>query len=64
MGRRGWSVALGLYALIGVVDGSARVVEARRATGAPVGPATVAVGFSAGLFWPLDLVGRLLFPAR
>ena len=64
MSRRGWVIALWLYAAAGLADGSARVVEEHRATGAPVGPATIAVGFCAGLFWPLDLVARLLLAAR
>jgi hypothetical protein len=64
MSRRAWAIVLVLYAAIGLADASARVVEEHRATGVAVGPATIAVGFSAGLFWPLDLVARLLFAAR
>jgi len=64
MTRRGWVVVLVLYAAAGLVDGAARVTAEQRATGAPLGLATIAVGFSAGLFWPIDLVARLLLAPR
>jgi hypothetical protein len=59
-----WAIGMGLYAIVGVVDGAARVIEEQRATGTPISASTVAVGFAAGSFWPLDLAGRLLFAAR
>ena len=53
-----------LYATAGLIDGVVRITAEQRATGAPIGLATIAVGFSAGLFWPLDLVARLLLASR
>jgi hypothetical protein len=65
MKRRIWLVVLCLYAIAGIVDGVSRAKGASRSADAPVGPATVAVAFCAGLFWPLDIaVRQLLAPRR
>jgi hypothetical protein len=63
MRRRVWLAGLVLYALATAIDGTARAMEASRA-GERMGPAVVAVAFCAGLFWPIDLVARVLLAAR
>ena len=58
--RRLWLVGLWLYALAGAADaavylrGEARIGQDWRT------PDNLAVAFSAGLFWPVDLVAKAL----
>jgi hypothetical protein len=61
--RRVWLIVLCLYAMAGAIDMMDRVAAARRA-GGPLGVATLAVAFCGGLFWPLDLAGRVLLGGR
>jgi len=63
MKRRVWLIVLVLYAVAAVADSAVRVAEARR-IGEPMGPATFAVAFCAGLFWPIDIVARPLLQPR
>ena len=58
--RRLWLVGLWLFALAGAADAA---VYLRGETLAGQGwwtPDNLAVAFSAGLFWPVDLIARLL----
>jgi len=52
-------IVLVLYLTAGVIDGVVRVHEAT-AAGQKFGLAALAVAYCAGLFWPIDLVARLL----
>jgi hypothetical protein len=56
--RRLWALALVLYAAIGLADLGWRLDTFRRA-GEPMA-ANIPVAFAAGLFWPADLVARIL----
>ena len=59
--RRLWLAALVLYGAAGLADMSARLAAERRAGHDWHDPAHLTVAFSAGLFWPVDLVaGHLL----
>jgi len=58
--RRLWLAALVLYAAAGVADGATRMESLARTTAHPGTLATLRVAFCAGLFWPLDVAGRLL----
>ena len=60
MSRRVWLVVLWLYALGAAADMAGHLGADRRAGGDWMRPANLAVAFSAGLFWPADLVARLL----
>jgi hypothetical protein len=55
-----WTIALCLYALAAVVDFAAHLQSDSRAGRDWHDPANLAVAFSAGLFWPADLVALLL----
>ena len=60
MGRRAWLVGLVLYAIAGATDAA---IFLRNEAGAGQdwrAPDNLAVAFSAGLFWPVDLLARLL----
>ena len=57
--RRLWLAALLVYVVIGAVDFSVRLFEDRQ-PGERFHPANVIVAFAAGLFWPADIVARLL----
>ena len=60
MGRRAWLVGLVLYAIAGAADAA---IFLRNEAGAGQdwrAPDNLAVAFSAGLFWPVDLMARLL----
>ena len=56
--RRLWLAALCLYALAALADMAAHLNEVAR-TGEPIAP-NIPVAFAAGLFWPVDLVARIL----
>jgi hypothetical protein len=56
--RRLWLAALLVYAAIGVAEMALRLDAFARA-GEPVA-ANIPVAFPAGLFWPADLVARIL----
>ena len=56
--RRLWLAALCVYAAIGFIDMAARLHEVGQA-GEPIAP-NIPVAFAAGLFWPADLVARVL----
>lgn len=63
MKRRVWLLVLVLYLAAAVADTGYRIVEASR-IGLKIDPATFAVAFCAGLFWPIDLVARPLLTPR
>jgi hypothetical protein len=63
MKRRIWLIVLVLYLVAATADAGYRIVDARR-TGFKIDPATFAVAFCAGLFWPIDIVARPLLTAR
>ena len=56
--RRLWVAALCLYAIAGLADMAAHLNDVRSA-GEPIA-SNVPVAFAAGLFWPADLVARVL----
>jgi hypothetical protein len=55
-----WTIALCLYAFAALVDFAAHLQTDSRAGRDWHDPANLAVAFSAGLFWPADLVASLL----
>jgi hypothetical protein len=57
--RRLWLAALCLYGAIAVADFSTRLFEDRQ-SGERISPANAIVAFAAGLFWPADIVARIL----
>jgi hypothetical protein len=61
MRRRAWLVALCLYAVAVVADIAVHLREDRQLGAGTIGYSEVTVAFAAGLFWPADLIGRLLF---
>ena len=62
MSRRVWLIALCLYAAAAAGDFAAHLAADSRAGRNWHDPANLAVAFSAGLFWPADLVTSLLLP--
>jgi hypothetical protein len=60
MSRRVWLVALCLYAIAAVADATVYLREETLAGQDWRAPDNLAVAVSAGLFWPVDLVARLL----
>jgi hypothetical protein len=60
IGRRLWLAALVLYGAAGIADMSSRLAAEQRAGRDWHDPAHLTVAFSAGLFWPVDLVARHL----
>jgi hypothetical protein len=61
MSRRVWFVGLWLYAIAGAADAAIFLRDEARAGEDWWTPDNLAVAFSAGLFWPVDLVARSLF---
>ncbi len=59
MRRRLWLTVLILYALAALADLGWQLVDSD-SRGEPIGPASIAVAFAGGLFWPFDIVARLL----
>ena len=60
MGRRLWLLALCLYAIAAVADAALHLRQDVRSGQDWRAPDNLAVAFSAGLFWPVDLLARLL----
>ena len=60
MSRRVWLAALLLYALGAAADIAFHSYADARAGQNWLDPANLVVAFSAGLFWPIDLLARLL----
>ncbi len=60
MSRRVWLVGLCLYAIAGAADAAIFLREQARAGEDWWAPDNLAVAFSAGLFWPVDLVAQSL----
>jgi len=60
MSRRVWLVGLCLYAIAGAADAMIFLREQARAGEDWWAPDNLAVAFSAGLFWPVDLVAQSL----
>jgi hypothetical protein len=58
-----WLAVLILYGTAAAVDSGVRAGEAVRA-GEKFGPAVLTVAFCAGLFWPIDIVARMLLASR
>jgi hypothetical protein len=59
MSRRVWLAIVVLYLAIAAVDSGYRVVEAGR-VGFKIDSGVLVVAFCAGVFWPIDIVARLL----
>jgi len=62
MSRRVWLIALCLYAAAAVIDITAHLRADAQASRNWHDPASLAVAFSAGLFWPADLIAGWLLP--
>jgi hypothetical protein len=62
MNRRAWLVGLWLYAIAGATDAAIFLRHEARAGEDWWAPDNLAVAFSAGLFWPVDLLARALLP--
>jgi hypothetical protein len=62
MNRRLWPIALCLYAAAAVIDVAAHLRADAQAGRNWHDPANLAVAFSAGLFWPADLIAAVLLP--
>ena len=60
MSRRIWLVGLLLYAILGAADAAIFLRHEARAGEDWRAPDNLAVAFSAGLFWPADLLARAL----
>ena len=60
MRRRVWLAALWLYAILAVADTAVHLNEDRLAGQDWRAPDNLAVAVSAGLFWPVDLVAKVL----
>ena len=60
MNRRVWLVGLSLYAIAGAADAAIFLRHEARAGEDWWAPDNLAVAFSAGLFWPVDLLARPL----
>ena len=60
MGRRVWLAALCLYALAVAADVAVHLRDDTLAGQDWWAPDNLTVAFSAGLFWPVDLVARKL----
>ncbi|MBV9965125.1 MAG: hypothetical protein JO008_05475 [Alphaproteobacteria bacterium] len=60
MARRLWAIGLLLYALIAAADMGHHLYRTAHAGGAWYAPPNLVVAFSAGLFWPGDLVAHFL----
>ncbi len=62
MSRRGWLIALWLYAAAGLGDAALHLREENEAGLARYAPDRLIVAGVAGLFWPVDIVARTLLP--
>lgn len=60
MSRRAWLVVLWLYALAAAGDFALHLSAARPAGQGWFAPGNLAVSFSASLFWPLDIIAKVL----
>ena len=60
MSRRVWLIALCFYAAAAAIDMAAHLNGDSQAGRNWRDPANLAVAFSAGLFWPADLIAALL----
>ena len=60
MSRRVWLVGLLLYAIAGTADAVIFLRAEAQAGQNWWAPDNLAIAFSAGLFWPVDLVARSL----
>jgi len=58
--RRIWLVGLSLYAIAAAADIAVHLNQDRQAGREWLNTANLAVAFSAGLFWPVDLVAQQL----
>jgi hypothetical protein len=62
MSRRAWLIALCLYAAAAATDFGVHLRADSHAGQDWRDPGNLAVAFSAGLFWPADLIAALLLP--
>ena len=63
MRRRAWLIGLLLYGLGAGIDFAYHLIDDLRGDGA-IEFSDVAVAFSAGLFWPVDMVAMTLLATR
>jgi hypothetical protein len=64
MCSRAWFVALLLYALGAGVDFAYHLIDDLRTADEAIEFSEVAVAFSAGLFWPIDIIAMALLATR
>jgi hypothetical protein len=60
--QRLWVIAVYLYTIGIAADFAVHLGIDRHTELNSLSPANLAVAFSASLFWPIDLIGLLLFP--
>ena len=60
MKRRIWLIVLVLYAAAGIADGAYHLMAPKYAADRSNVVVALPVAFSAGLFWPIDIVARPL----
>ena len=64
MRRRAWLIALLLYGLGAGIDFANHLIDDLRSGDEAIEFSEVAVAFSAGLFWPVDIVAMALLATR
>jgi hypothetical protein len=64
MGRRAWLIGLMLYGLGAGIDFAYHLIDDLRSGDEAIEFSEVAVAFSAGLFWPVDIVAMALLATR
>ena len=62
--RHAWLLVLVAYAVAGLADMSWRLIDDLTAGDQKIELSELDVAFSAGLFWPVDLVATALLAAR
>lgn len=60
MGRRAWLIGLVLYALGATADFSSHLIGDLRSGHKKMEFPEIVVAFSAGLFWPIDIIAMSL----
>jgi hypothetical protein len=64
MKRRIWLIVLVIYAAAGIADGAYHLTAPKYAADRSNLFVALPVAFSAGLFWPIDIIARPLLMSR
>ena len=64
MRRRAWLIGLLLYGLGAGIDFTYHLIDDLRSGDEAIEYSEVAVAFSAGLFWPIDIIAMALLATR